>query len=122
MTTATQPNVEQLTQEDVKIGGVKGNRRLTKEQYESLQKEFDALREEIVADLGQSDVDYMKNIIRVQRYLEIAGRTLIHFSFTPVPFMLGVTALSVSKIMDNMEIGHNVMHGQFDWANDPKMH
>jgi fatty acid desaturase len=25
----------------------------------------------------------------------------------------------VAKILDNMEIGHNVMHGQYDWMNDP---
>lgn len=118
MTTATQPNVEKLEQVDFHTG----NKRLTKEQFENLQKDFDALRDEIRADLGQKDVDYMKNIIRIQRYLEIAGRTLIHFSFTPVPFMLGVAALSVSKIMNNMEVGHNVMHGQFDWTNDPKLH
>ncbi|RLT94495.1 fatty acid desaturase family protein [Ketobacter sp.] len=122
MTTATQPNVEQLRPENISFNAAQGNQRLTQEQFASLQKDFDDLRAEIVADLGQSDVDYMKNIIRVQRYLEIAGRTLIHFSFTPVPFMLGVAALSVSKIMDNMEIGHNVMHGQFDWTNDPKLH
>lgn len=119
MTTATLPNLENMQQESIQFGS--GNKRLTREQYDQLQTEFDALRDEIRADLGQKDVDYMKNIIRVQRYLEIAGRTLIHFSFTPVPFMLGVAALSVSKILDNMEIGHNVMHGQYDWTNDPKL-
>ncbi len=25
----------------------------------------------------------------------------------------------MSKILDNMEIGHNVMHGQYDWMGDP---
>jgi linoleoyl-CoA desaturase len=25
----------------------------------------------------------------------------------------------VAKILENMEIGHNVMHGQWDWMNDP---
>ena len=25
----------------------------------------------------------------------------------------------MSKILENMEIGHNVMHGQWDWMNDP---
>ncbi len=28
----------------------------------------------------------------------------------------------MSKILDNMEIGHNVMHGQYDFMNDPKIH
>ncbi|MEA2208337.1 MAG: NADPH-dependent stearoyl-CoA 9-desaturase, partial [Solirubrobacteraceae bacterium] len=27
--------------------------------------------------------------------------------------------LSLAKILENMEIGHNVMHGQWDWMNDP---
>ena len=31
----------------------------------------------------------------------------------------GTAALSVAKILENMEIGHNVMHGQWDWMNDP---
>ncbi|MGB3622657.1 acyl-CoA desaturase [Ketobacter sp. MCCC 1A13808] len=119
MTTATQPNIENLQPESVAYA--RKSKRLSKEQFQQLQQEFDALRDDIRADLGQKDVDYMKNIIRVQRFLEIAGRTLIHFSFTPVPFMLGVSALSVSKILDNMEIGHNVMHGQYDWTNDPKL-
>jgi fatty acid desaturase len=29
-----------------------------------------------------------------------------------------VIALSLSKIIDNMEIGHNVLHGQYDWMGD----
>jgi linoleoyl-CoA desaturase len=30
--------------------------------------------------------------------------------------------LSVSKILENMEIGHNILHGQWDWMRDPKIH
>ena len=29
--------------------------------------------------------------------------------------------LSMAKILENMEIGHNVMHGQWDWMNDPQI-
>ena len=29
--------------------------------------------------------------------------------------------LSLAKILENMEIGHNVMHGQWDWMNDPQI-
>lgn len=119
MTVATRTNITQLVEEGVKLNGHKG---LTRAQYEGLQRDFDALRDEIRADLGQKDVDYIRNIVRIQRFLEISGRTLIHFSLSPVTFMLGVTALSVSKIVDNMEVGHNVIHGQFDWANDPVIH
>ena len=28
----------------------------------------------------------------------------------------------LAKILENMEIGHNVMHGQWDWMNDPDIH
>ena len=34
----------------------------------------------------------------------------------------GTVTLGVSKIIENMEIGHNVMHGQWDWMNDPEIH
>ena len=34
----------------------------------------------------------------------------------------GATALAAAKILENMEIGHNVMHGQWDWMNDPRIH
>ena len=27
----------------------------------------------------------------------------------------------MAKILENMEIGHNVMHGQWDWMNDPQI-
>ncbi len=30
--------------------------------------------------------------------------------------------LSTSKIIADMEIGHNVMHGQWDWMRDPSLH
>lgn len=34
----------------------------------------------------------------------------------------GALTLGVAKIIENMEIGHNVMHGQWDWMNDPEIH
>ena len=30
-----------------------------------------------------------------------------------------VASLQLSKILDNMEIGRNVVHGQYDWMGDP---
>jgi fatty acid desaturase len=32
-----------------------------------------------------------------------------------------VALLGASKILDNMEIGHNIIHGQYDWMNDPHL-
>jgi hypothetical protein len=34
----------------------------------------------------------------------------------------GTVGLSLAKILENMEIGHNVLHGQWDWMRDPKIH
>lgn len=86
--------------------------------YEAFGKELDAIREEVLADIGQRDADYIRSIIRRQKYCEVGGRSLIHFSLNPITWAVGVGMLSVSKILENMEIGHNVMHGQYDWMND----
>ena len=37
-------------------------------------------------------------------------------------WVLGTASLSVAKILENMEIGHNILHGQWDWMNDPNIH
>ena len=94
---------------------------LTDEQIEALGRELDALRARVAADLGERDVNYIRNMIRTQRGLELAGRGLLFLGAIPPAWLAGVTALSLSKILDNMEIGHNVMHGQYDWTRDPAL-
>jgi len=94
---------------------------LTEEQADAFGRELDALRRRVIDDLGQRDVDHIRRMIRASRYAEAGGRLLLHFGWEPLTFALGVTALSAAKILENMEIGHNVMHGQFDWMNDPKL-
>jgi fatty acid desaturase len=94
---------------------------LSSEQTDALCRELDAIRERVLADLGERDADYMREVIRAQRGLELAGRGLLFFSLIPPAWLGGVAALSLSKILDNMEIGHNVMHGQYDWTNDPEL-
>ena len=91
-------------------------RKLTEQDYTTIGAEFDAIRNRVLADLGSRDADYIRGLIKRQRQLEITGRGLM---MLPVTWLPGVAALSVSKILDNMEIGHNVMHGQYDWMNDP---
>ncbi|OLZ43917.1 fatty acid desaturase family protein [Amycolatopsis keratiniphila] len=95
--------------------------KLTPAQVEEFGREMDAIRQRIVADLGQVDVDYIHNVIKTQRALEVAGRGLLFAGFFPPAWVAGVAALSVAKILDNMEIGHNVMHGQYDWTRDPAL-
>jgi len=92
---------------------------LTPEQLDAFGRELDAIRERVIADLGERDAAYIRRVITTQRALEIGGRGLLLLSILPPAWLAGTAALSLSKILDNMEIGHNVMHGQYDWMNDP---
>ena len=94
---------------------------LTDEQLEAFGKELDAIRARAVADLGERDADYINGVIRAQRGLEVAGRGLLMLGFLPPAWIVGTAAHSGSKILDNKEIGHNVMHGQYDWIKDPRL-
>jgi fatty acid desaturase len=84
-------------------------------------RELDAVRARVSADLGQRDVDHIRAVIRLTRYSAVVGRALLHAGLDPVTFALGVGALATSKIFENMEVGHNVMHGQYDWTGDPAL-
>jgi linoleoyl-CoA desaturase len=94
---------------------------MTDDQIEALGVELDAIRNEVLADLGDRDAAHIRRVVRVARGSAIAGRSLLMFGFTPVSWTLGVGALATAKILENMEIGHNVMHGQYDWMNDPTL-
>lgn len=97
------------------------SKNLTREEADAFGRELDALRQEVVADLGERDVEHIRQIIRTANLSEAAGRVLLHFGFGPVSFVLGTSALGLSKILENMEIGHNIMHGQYDWTRDPAL-
>jgi len=94
---------------------------LTRDEADAFGRELDALRHEVVADLGARDVAHIRRVIRVANQSEAAGRLFLHFGFGPVSFVLGTSALALSKILENMEIGHNIMHGQYDWTRDPSL-
>ena len=100
---------------------------LTPEQIEGIGHELDALRKEVMDSRGARDAAYIRKVIKVQRYLEMSSRAVLLFSNVKVKgvrpaWWLGTAGLSVAKILENMEIGHNVMHGQWDWMRDPKIH
>jgi linoleoyl-CoA desaturase len=95
---------------------------LTKAQTDALGAELDAIYDEVRADLGQRDRDYIHKVIDTQRKLELGGRAALLVSLFPPAWLAGVTMLSTAKIISNMEIGHNVMHGQWDWMRDPDIH
>ncbi len=92
---------------------------LSEEQIDELGKEFDAIHDQVKADLGERDRKYIESMIEMHRRLLVFGRVELLFSQYRLPWALGTATLSAAKILENMEIGHNVMHGQWDWMNDP---
>jgi fatty acid desaturase len=90
---------------------------LTPEQMDAFGVELDAIRARVIGDLGEADREYLYKIVKTQRKFEMAGRAL--FFLPIIGWVPAVACLSISKILDNMEIGHNVMHGQYDWLGDP---
>ncbi|MEP7705407.1 acyl-CoA desaturase [Paraglaciecola sp. 25GB23A] len=93
------------------------------QQLDALQFDLDALKHTIQQQIGEGDARYIKRVMLVQRLSAIAGRILLVLGFvTPWLWLVGVFVLAFAKILDNMEIGHNVLHGQYDWMNDPLLH
>ncbi len=85
------------------------------------QRELDTLRASALAKVGDEDAAYIKKVRRVARALEVGGRLMIHVSVDPLSFGIGVLGLGLYKILENMELGHNVMHGQYDFMDDPSL-
>jgi len=95
---------------------------LSVEDVEQLGKELDAIRQEVLDTRGERDAAYIRTVIHVQRTLELGSRAVLLASVFPPAWLVGTAGLSVAKILENMEIGHNIMHGQWDWMRDPKIH
>src|SRR5574340_1384151 len=95
---------------------------LTDADVENLAAEFDAIRRDVEDSRGARDARYIRRTIAAQRALEVAGRMVLAVSSRRTAWWAGTVTLSVAKIIENMEIGHNVMHGQWDWMNDPEVH
>ena len=94
----------------------------TDDPFDSLRRELDAIGDAARADLGSRDRAYIVRVIAVQRHLELAGRALLLGARFAPAAVAGTALLSVAKVLENMEIGHNVMHGQWDWMRDPAIH
>jgi len=96
--------------------------RLSEQDLEKLAMELDAIHDEVFADLGDRDRHYIKTVISVERQILVLGRVLLLASRSKTAWLVGTGCLGMAKILENMEIGHNVMHGQWDWMNDPDIH
>ncbi len=104
------------------IADVKEYTHLTPEEVDELGRELDAIRADIEESRGADDAAYINRMITIQRRLLVAGRITLFASKYKPAFFAGAAMVGVAKILENMEIGHNVMHGQWDWMNDPEIH
>jgi linoleoyl-CoA desaturase len=95
---------------------------LSPDEVEALGRRLDALRQRVLDSRGAGDAAYIRRVIAVQRGLELTGRLALLGSRRRSLWWVGTAALSLSKVLDNMEIGHNVLHGQWDWMRDPRIH
>ncbi|GEE00104.1 putative fatty acid desaturase [Gordonia spumicola] len=95
---------------------------LSRDDVETIGAELDAVRREIEAVRGEADVRYLKRTIAAQRGLDVAGRLMLAGAHKRGLWWAGAATLGLSKIIENMELGHNVLHGQWDWMNDPEIH
>ena len=101
---------------------------LSPEEVEEIGRELDAIRTQIEESRCDRDAAYINRVITTQRWLAAAARIGMIVS-SPLDAkarrpLLAASAISLglAKILENMEIGHNVMHGQWDWMNDPEIH
>ena len=95
---------------------------LSEADLESLKAELDAIRRDIETSRGEKDRAYIRRVISFQRFLDFAARLTIAGTSGKFGWMLGTGALAVAKSIENMELGHNIGHGQWDWMNDPEIH
>ncbi|HEX5254128.1 MAG TPA: acyl-CoA desaturase, partial [Mycobacterium sp.] len=95
---------------------------LSESDMEALGAELDTIRRDIEDSLGAHDATYIRRTIAFQRALEVSARLLIAVSRSKAGWVVGTAALAFGKCVENMEIGHNVGHGQWDWMNDPEIH
>lgn len=106
------------------------DRALSPAELHAFGDELDALRRRVEASLGARDARYIRRIVAAVRWTGVAGRALLFLgaiggAFVPVLLwpacIAGTLLLALSKILENMELGHNVIHGQYDWMGDPKL-
>ncbi len=106
------------------------DRALSPAELHAFGDELDALRRRVEASLGAREARYIRRIVAAVRWTGVAGRALLFLgaiggAFVPVLLwpacIAGTLLLTLSKILENMELGHNVIHGQYDWMGDPKL-
>src|SRR5438309_9116625 len=118
------------------MGGIALPAHLNDAQIEEFGRELDAIRDEVMESRGERDRRYILRLIKTQRSLALVGRSIIYIALFLMPAWghalaswpiclsvmgLGTFMLAVAKILENMEIAHNVLHAQWDWMKDPEI-
>lgn len=109
---------------------------LNEAEIEEFGREVEEIRNEVMDTRGERDARYIRRLIKVQRYMALLGRVVIFASLGFLPewnhafasylyffpiISIGIIMLASAKILENMEIGHNVSHAQWDWMRDPNI-
>jgi fatty acid desaturase len=109
---------------------------LTDTQIEEFGRELDAIRDEVFDSRGERDRAYILKVIKTQRSLAVIGRFVMYGGLFLLPawghalagwgsslsvIALGTAMLGIAKILENMEIAHNILHAQWDWMKDPEI-
>ncbi|OBA73629.1 fatty acid desaturase [Mycobacterium sp. 1554424.7] len=95
---------------------------LSETDLEEFAAALEVIRRDIESSRGARDRAYIKRAIAFHRTLEIAARLVIGTSRGTLGWVVGTGALAAAKCIENMELGHNISHGQWDWMNDPEIH
>ncbi len=103
------------------ITDIKQYAHLTAEDVEELARELDAIRTHIEESRGERDARYVRRTIQLQRALAAGGRIALFASKNKVAWLAGTAMLATAKIIENMELGHNITHGQWNWMKDPEI-
>lgn len=88
----------------------------------ALAADLDEIRRDVESSRGDRDRAYMMRAIAFQRYLDLSARLIIAGTKGKIGWAVGTAALAAAKSIENMELGHNISHGQWDWMNDPEIH
>ena len=97
---------------------------LTESDVEALGAELDAIRRDIESSRAASAMP-RTSVARSgpSGCWRLAGRaTMFAEQVAARPGSPAPRCSRSSKIIENMELGHNVSHGQWDWMNDPEIH
>jgi len=104
------------------ITDVKQYAHLSDEDVEALGRELDSIRTDIEESRGERDARYIRRSVQLQRALVVGARIVLMASHNKYAWGAGTAMLGTGKIIENMELGHNITHGQWDWMNDPEIH